>query len=69
MQDLPLFRFGIGLGNSSQQRPCIGVFGIVKEGMSICDFHDLSQIHDGHVVTYVLYHAQVMGDENDLNTS
>lgn len=26
-------------------------------------FHDLAQIHDGHVVAYVSHHGQVMGYE------
>ena len=53
------------LGHTGQQRPCVGVAGVIVDVVRGADLHDVARIHDGHPVSDVGHDAEVVGDEND----
>ena len=52
------------LGNGGKQCLGIGMAGMVIDLIDSTDLHQLAQIHDGHAVTLLLHHRQVVGDEH-----
>ena len=51
------------LGRGGQQRLGVGVQGMAEDGLVAAQLHHLAQVHDGHPVTDVLHHAQIVADE------
>ena len=60
-----VFALHAHLGHTGQQRPGVGVAGVVVDLIRGADLHDVAGIHDGHTVGDVGHDAEVMGDEDD----
>ena len=60
-----VFALHAHLGHTGQQRPGVGVAGVVVNFVRSADLHDVAGIHDGHTVSDVGHDAEVMGDEDD----
>src|SRR5215204_5961210 len=58
------FLVGVGYGDGREQRGGVGVARLVVERVPVGDLHDLAEVHDGDPIGDVLYHGEVVGDEN-----
>ena len=54
----------IGLRNSSEQRPRVGVLGVAEDGTDGALFDNPAQIHDGDAVGRLGDHRQLVCDED-----
>jgi len=50
---------------AGEQADCVRVAWGIEEAPSIGHFNDLAHIHHSYTITYLLYKAQVMGDEQE----
>ena len=57
------FPAGVGHGHSGEQRPGIGMLGVLIDGFTLGDLDDLAEVHDRHSMADVLDDSQIMGDE------
>ena len=56
---------GVQIRHGGQQRPGVGVLGVVEDLLAPAEFHDLPRVHHRHPVGHIGHHAQVVGDEDD----
>ena len=55
---------GVWQGDGGEESLGIGVGGVGKELLLLRIFHHFAQVHDRHMGGDVLYHTQIMGDED-----
>jgi len=53
---------GVRLGHRGQERPAVGVLGVLDELAGRCHFHDATRVHDRDAVGEVACAGQVVGD-------
>ena len=53
------------LGHTGQQRPGVGVAGVVVNFVRCADLHDIARVHHRYPVGKVCHHAKVVGDEHN----
>ena len=63
------FQLRVRFWNGIEQCLRVGVFGIGKEGVAVCNFNYPAQIHDCHPIADVPDHRKVMSNKKGNNDS